>query len=401
MAKIAVYMTGGIALYKGIEVIRSLEKSGNQVRVAMTESATKLVSPVTLHALTHQPVLTTLWTQNDSPVPHVELADWSDYAVILPATANIIGKMAHGIADDAVSTTLLATAISKVVVVPAMNSNMWNNPAVQRNIKQLKNDGIKIIEPVTGLLAEGYQGKGRLPEPGEITSQLEAIISTQNSKQLPRKRVLITAGGTRERIDPVRFIGNRSSGKMGIALANAAADAGAMVDLVLGQITVPEPVNPRIKIYHVESTEEMQSAVTTLFPSANILIMAAAVADFRPVTIAKQKIKKVDGQEQLGISLVKTTDILKTVGAQKRSDQLVVGFAAETTDLLQNANKKLTNKNADLIIANNVAGANGAFGSDLDQITILQKNSEPIFWPKMTKVNVAVKLIQLLATKVK
>lgn len=400
MAKIAVYMTGGIALYKGIEVIRSLERDGHQVRVAMTESATKLVTPSTLHALTHHPVLTSLWNDNNSPVPHIELADWSDYAIVLPATANIIGKMAHGIADDAVSTTILATAVPKIVV-PAMNTNMWNNPAVQRNVAQLRQDGVTVLEPAVGMLAEGYRGKGRLPEPSEIISQLRSIINGSIRGSLLGKKVLITAGGTREAIDPVRFIGNRSSGKMGIAIAKAAADAGATVELVLGQISVPQPVNPRINIYQVESTEEMQAKVTELFPAADILIMAAAVADFRPEQVANQKIKKQDDQERLGLQLVKTTDILKTVAEKKRTDQLVVGFAAETTDLVQNANGKLRRKNADIIIANSVAGDNGAFGSDLNQVTILQLGTEPVQWSKMTKIEVAIKLIQLLATKIK
>ncbi|MBU9695944.1 bifunctional phosphopantothenoylcysteine decarboxylase/phosphopantothenate--cysteine ligase CoaBC [Limosilactobacillus portuensis] len=400
MAKIAVYMTGGIALYKGIEVIRALERDGHQVRVAMTESATNLVTPSTLHALTHYPVLTTLWNDNNSPVPHIELADWSDYAIVLPATANIIGKMANGIADDAVSTTLLATAVPKVVV-PAMNSNMWNNPAVQRNVAQLRIDGVTVIEPAVGMLAEGYRGKGRLPEPSEIISQLRSIINGSTRGSLRGKKVLITAGGTREAIDPVRFIGNRSSGKMGIAIAKAAADVGATVELVLGQISVPQPVHPRISIYRVESTEEMQTKVTELFPSADILIMAAAVADFRPAQVANQKIKKQDDQEQLELQLVKTTDILKTVAEKKRAEQLVVGFAAETADLIQNANKKLRSKNADIIIANSVAGDNGAFGSDLNQVTILQLGTEPVQWSKMKKIEVAIKLIQLLATKMK
>ena len=400
MAKIAVYMTGGIALYKGIEVIRSLERDGHQVRVAMTEAATKLVTPSTLHALTHHPVLTSLWNDNNSPVPHIELADWSDYAIVLPATANIIGKMAHGIADDAVSTSILATAVPKIVV-PAMNTNMWNNPAVQRNVAQLRQDGVTVLEPAVGMLAEGYRGKGRLPEPSEIISQLRSIINGSIRGSLLGKKVLITAGGTREPIDPVRFIGNRSSGKMGIAIAKAAADAGATVELVLGQISVPQPVNPRINIYRVESTEEMQAKVTELFPAADILIMAAAVADFRPAQVANQKIKKQDDQERLGLQLVKTTDILKTVAEKKRADQLVVGFAAETTDLVQNANSKLRRKNADIIIANSVAGDNGAFGSDLNQVTILQLGTEPVQWSKMKKIEVAIKLIQLLATKIK
>ncbi|KRM46303.1 phosphopantothenoylcysteine decarboxylase phosphopantothenate-cysteine ligase [Limosilactobacillus vaginalis DSM 5837 = ATCC 49540] len=319
---------------------------------------------------------------------------------MLPATANIIGKMANGIADDAVSTTLLATAAPKIVV-PAMNTNMWNNPAVQRNVAQLKQDGVTIIEPAVGMLAEGYRGKGRLPEPAEIISQLRSIIKSSITGILRGKKVLITAGGTREAIDPVRFIGNRSSGKMGIAIAKAAADAGATVELVLGQISIAQPVNPQISIYQVGSTEEMQKKVTELFPAADILIMAAAVADFRPARVANQKIKKQDDQEQLELQLVKTTDILKTVAEKKRADQFVVGFAAETADLVQNANKKLKSKNADMIIANSVAGNNGAFGSDLNQVTILQLGTEPVQWSRMTKTEVAIKLIQLLATKIK
>lgn len=308
--------------------------------------------------------------------------------------------MANGIADDAVSTTLLATAAPKIVV-PAMNTNMWNNPAVQRNVAQLRQDGVTIIEPAVGMLAEGYRGKGRLPEPAEIISQLRSIIKDSITGILRGKKVLITAGGTREAIDPVRFIGNRSSGKMGIAIAKAAADAGATVELVLGQISIAQPVNPQISIYQVGSTEEMQKKVTELFPAADILIMAAAVADFRPARVANQKIKKQDDQEQLELQLVKTTDILKTVAEKKRADQFVVGFAAETADLVQNANKKLKSKNADMIIANSVAGNNGAFGSDLNQVTILQLGTEPVQWSRMTKTEVAIKLIQLLATKIK
>lgn len=278
---------------------------------------------------------------------------------------------------------------------------MWNNPAVQRNVAQLRQDGVTIIEPAVGMLAEGYRGKGRLPEPAEIISQLRSIIKDSITGILRGKKVLITAGGTREAIDPVRFIGNRSSGKMGIAIAKAAADAGATVELVLGQISIAQPVNPQISIYQVGSTEEMQKKVTELFPAADILIMAAAVADFRPARVANQKIKKQDDQEQLELQLVKTTDILKTVAEKKRADQFVVGFAAETADLVQNANKKLKSKNADMIIANSVAGNNGAFGSDLNQVTILQLGTEPVQWSRMTKTEVAIKLIQLLATKIK
>lgn len=398
MANIAVYMTGGIAFYKGIEVIRQLERDGHQVRVAMTSAASKLVSPTAIYALTHQRVMTSLWDQQGSPVPHIELADWSDYAVVIPATANIIGKLANGIADDAVSTTLLATAAPKIVV-PAMNTNMWNNPAVQRNLQRLDKDGVKIIQPSTGMLAEGYRGKGRLPEPDEIMIQLNEIMN--RSLSLHGKRVLVTAGGTREAIDPVRFIGNRSSGKMGIALAKAAVQAGATVDLVVGQISVPVPQDKRIIIHRVESTAEMQASVEKLFPRADILIMAAAVADFRPQEQADQKIKKQADQDLLTLNLVKTTDILKTTAASKRPDQYVVGFAAETNELLKHANQKLFRKNADMIVANSVASDHGAFGSDVDQVTILEQGTAPSKWPEMPKQQVAKKLIQVISEKIK
>lgn len=399
MAKITVYMTGGIALYKGIEVIRQLEKDGHQVRVAMTSSATKLVSPNTLYALTHNPVLTNLWDQTNSPVPHIELADWTDYALVLPATANIIGKMANGIADDAVSTAILATSAPKIVV-PAMNTNMWENPAVQRNLTQLAQDGVTVIEPATGMLAEGYEGKGRLPEPAEIISQVESLVDSPLRNKLSGFKVLITAGGTREALDPVRFIGNRSSGKMGIAIAEAAARAGAQVELVLGQISVPAPRHPQIKIHQVESSEEMATMVEKIFPSTDLLIMAAAIADFRPVDVAEQKIKKRDGQSQLDLRLIQTKDILKTTAATKRPDQFVVGFAAETNDLLKNANKKLARKNADMIVANSVGGRENAFGSDVNRVTILQRDQAPLQWQTMGKDEVAKKLVELIASKI-
>lgn len=401
MAKIAVYMSGGIAIYKGIEVVRQLQKQGHEVRVAMTESATKLVSPVTLHALTHQPILTSLWSKEGEPVPHIELADWSGLALVVPATANIIAKMANGIADDAVSTALLATAAPKVVV-PAMNTNMWNNPAVQRNIQQIQADGTKIIFPETGMLAEGYSGKGRLPEPAAIFDQLKHLMSpATDSTLLKGKRVLITAGGTREPIDPVRFIGNRSSGKMGIALAKAAVDAGADVDLVVGQISVELPNDLRINISRVETSEELLKKTNELFAKADILIMAAAVADFRPAIVADKKIKKQADQDKTQLTLVKTTDILREMGQKKQPGQVIVGFAAETNDLLANANHKLASKNADMIVANGVGGANSAFASDQNEVTILRPDQEAVKLPRQSKTAVAQKLIQIIAKEMR
>lgn len=389
MAKITVYITGSIAAYKGVEVVRGLQKAGQVVRVVMTAAATKLVAPATLAALTKQPVLTSLWNSQD-PIPHIELADWTDLAVVVPASADIIAKMANGLADDAATTTLLATSAPKVVV-PAMNSHMWAAPATQRNLARLKQDGVTIIEPVQGRLAEGYAGKGRLPEPESIVTDLQALLTADGP--LSGSRVLITAGGTREAIDPVRFIGNRSSGKMGIALTKAALAAGATVTLVVGQVSVPLPQSPRLKIVPVESTTDLLTAVQREFKRADILLMAAAVADFKPLKPANQKVKKQVGKTDWQLALTETTDVLKTVAQQKTADQLVIGFAAETQNLLANAQQKLASKGADMIVANGVGGTNSAFGSDDDQVTILRPHQPADRWPVMSKKKVAERLL--------
>lgn len=395
MAKVTVYLTGSIAAYKGIEVVRGLQKKGHQVRVVMTAAACRLVAPATLAALTKQPVLTSLWNGND-PIPHIELADWTELALVVPASADILAKMAIGLADDAASTTLLATSAPKVVV-PAMNSHMWQAPATQRNLQQLQNDGVMVVAPVTGMLAEGYSGKGRMPEPAVIVDQVQALLG--QSAKLSGKRVVVTAGGTREPIDPVRFIGNRSSGKMGIAIARAAAAAGAQVTLITGQVSVPLPVSPQITNIKIESTEELLRAVQEGFASADALVMAAAVADYRPRRVAAQKVKKTADHDNWQLDLTETVDVLRTVARQKRPDQLVVGFAAETQQLLTNAQRKLAKKGADIIVANSVAGGQGAFGSDDNRVTLLQPGREPEEWPQMKKTVVAKRLVDVLASK--
>lgn len=393
------YLTGSVAAYKGIEVVRGLQKAGHEVKTVMTLAACKLVNPTTLAALTKQPVLTSLWKNDNTPIPHIELADWTQMVVVVPASADIIAKMATGIADDAASTTLLATAAPKVVV-PAMNSHMLAAPATQRNLKQLRCDGVHIISPVDGLLAEGYSGKGRLPEPAAIVEQVQSLLAPV-PQELAGKRVLITAGGTRENIDPVRFIGNRSSGKMGVALATAAAAAGAQVTLIVGQVSVELPDSPRIKIVPVESTEDLLAAVQGHFPKANALIMAAAVADYRPVKAAAEKVKKTAGHDEWAIKLVETPDVLRTVAKAKRPDQVVVGFAAETQHLLANAQRKLASKGADIIVANQVGGLNSAFASEDDQVTILTPDAAPDKWPRMSKDAVAQRIMKLLGQKLK
>ena len=389
MAKVAVYMTGGIAMYKAVQVVRNLEKAGHEVRVIMTKNAERFVTSNTLAALTKYPVLDDLWSkENEGSIPHVHLARWTELALVVPATANFIAKMANGIADDAASTTILATAAPKLVI-PAMNDQMWNNPATQRNLQFLKENQVQIMEPAVGMLAEGYAAKGRMPEPDQISAWVEDLL---NKKEILKgKTIVVTAGGTEEAIDPVRFIGNRSSGKMGIAIAQAAANMGAKVKLVYGNVTIPLPQNKNIELFPAPSSEDMLMQVKQEFNRSDILIMAAAVADWRMKKVADHKLKKQADQATLELTLVKTKDILREVAKQKNPDQVVVGFAAETNDLLRNAEKKLREKGADMIVANDVS--QNVFGSDKDKVTILRQNGTIEEWPEMSKKEIASKLL--------
>ena len=389
MAKVAVYMTGGIAMYKAVQVVRNLEKEGHEVRVIMTKNAERFVTSNTLAALTKYPVLDDLWSkENEGSIPHVHLARWTELALVVPATANFIAKMANGIADDAASTTILATAAPKLVI-PAMNDQMWNNPATQRNLQFLKEKQVQIMEPAVGMLAEGYAAKGRMPEPDQISAWVEDLL---NKKEILKgKTIVVTAGGTEEAIDPVRFIGNRSSGKMGIAIAQAAANMGAKVKLVYGNVTIPLPQNKNIELFPAPSSEDMLMQVKQEFNRSDILIMAAAVADWRMKKVADHKLKKQADQATLELTLVKTKDILREVAKQKNPDQVVVGFAAETNNLLKNAEKKLREKGADMIVANDVS--QNVFGSDKDKVTILRQNGTIEEWPEMSKKEIASKLL--------
>ena len=389
MAKVAVYMTGGIAMYKAVQVVRNLEKAGHEVRVIMTKNAERFVTSNTLAALTKYPVLDDLWSkENEGSIPHVHLARWTELALVVPATANFIAKMANGIADDAASTTILATAAPKLVI-PAMNDQMWNNPATQRNLQFLKENQVQIMEPAVGMLAEGYAAKGRMPEPDQISAWVEDLL---NKKEILKgKTIVVTAGGTEEAIDPVRFIGNRSSGKMGIAIAQAAANMGAKVKLVYGNVTIPLPQNKNIELFPAPSSEDMLMQVKQEFNRSDILIMAAAVADWRMKKVADHKLKKQADQATLELTLVKTKDILREVAKQKNPDQVVVGFAAETNDLLKNAEKKLREKGADMIVANDVS--QNVFGSDKDKVTILRQNGTIEEWPEMSKKEIASKFL--------
>lgn len=399
MAKIVVHITGSIAAFKAVTVVRMLQKAGHQVRVAMTKSATKLIGPATLASLTHYPVMTDLWEPpTKGQIPHIELADWADYSLVVPASADIIAKMANGIADDPVSTTLLATP-SPVVVVPAMNTHMWQQPATQRNVARLIQDGKVIMQPVHGKLAEGYVGDGRMPEPIDVVNFFNGVIHQSN--ELASKRIIISLGGTLSPIDPVRYIGNRSSGKMGWAIAQAAYHMGAQVDVVAGRTSISLPkLGDRMTIYRVQTTQDMYETINQLFDKSNALIMAAAVADFKVTNYADQKIKKVAGQEQINLQLEPNIDILKTFGEQKK-DQLTIGFAAETQDVIENAQQKLTSKHADLIIANDVSQSDTGFNADTNKVTILRPGYDPESWAQDTKQAIGVKLMQLVNSMLK
>ena len=382
--KVAVYVTGGIAAYKALLFVRLLIKEGAQVKVAMTQSACQFVSPLTFQVLTKEKVMVETFDENDSSVvQHIHFADWTELAIVIPATANTIAKIAHGIADNFVTSALLATTAPKVIV-PAMNEHMWENPATLRNCVQLQKDGVIMIEPSEGFLAEGYLGKGRLPEPEEVLLQIKEMnLFDQEEQPLLGKKVLITAGGTKERIDPVRYISNDSSGKMGYALAEDAVKKGAEVILISATTALPVPKS--VKIEYVESAREMQEKVLNHFSSVDIAIMVAAVSDYRVKEPATQKMKKTDDEDEITLTLVKNPDILKKLGSLKKEGQTVIGFAAETHQVIEFAKQKLVKKNADFIIANDVSDQSIGFGSDMHQVTILSKTGEEILLPKVSK----------------
>ncbi len=382
--KVAVYVTGGIAAYKALLFVRLLIKDGAQVKVAMTKSACQFVSPLTFQVLTKEKVMVDTFDENDpSVVQHIHFADWTELAIVIPATANTIAKMANGIADNFVTSALLATTAPKIIV-PAMNEHMWENPVTVRNCTQLKKDGVHFIEPAVGFLAEGYSGKGRLPEPEEVLRQIKELNLFDNEeKTLLGKKVLITAGGTKERIDPVRYISNDSSGKMGYALAEDAVKKGAEVVLISATTVLPVPNG--VKIEYVESAREMQEKVFEYFSETDIAVMVAAVSDYRVKEPATQKMKKTDDENEITLTLVKNPDILKQLGSLKKEGQTVIGFAAETHQVIEFAKQKLVKKNADFIIANDVSDQTIGFGSDMHQVTILSKNGDEILLPKVSK----------------
>lgn len=395
--KILFVITGGIAEYKVVEAVRYQVRAGNAVKVVMTKMAEEFVTPLTFATLTNEPVYDDFKSDLGKPVAHVALADWADQVVVAPATANFIAKMALGIADDFASTVVLASSAKKRVL-PAMNVNMWQNPAVQRNLTQLKADGVEILEPVVGELAEGYSGKGRFPSAEVVNQFISQPVSS--SQQLAGYKVVVTAGGTREAIDPVRFIGNRSSGKMGFALAQQAAAAGATVTLITGPTNLSLDTHSKIKRIDIEDVAELKAALDQELKNADVLIMAAAVSDYRVAKVSTHKLKKHDFKNGLQLELVENPDILATLD---RPDRLkyVVGFAAETDDLLENATGKMQRKGLNMVVANDVGNPEIGFNVDDNAVTILRPDQRAKVIAKQSKVKIAEAILKIVSEELK
>jgi phosphopantothenoylcysteine decarboxylase/phosphopantothenate--cysteine ligase len=389
--KVALGITGGIACYKAAEVLRGLQRAGCTVRVAMTKRACEFVQPLTFRALSGSHVIVDDYApDNPDPIAHITFSQSVDLLLITPATANIIAKFANGVADDFLSSTYLAST-APVLIAPAMNTTMWQHSATQRNLERLRGDGVHILEPDAGEMACGTIGPGRLSEPERIVAAaLDLLNQTSVARDLTGERVLITVGATREEIDPVRFISNRSSGRMGFALALAAKERGADVTVVAGATTVEPPAN--IALVHGHSAAEMRAAVLKEIPKASIFIAAAAVADYRPAARVANKIKKSD--EQLVLTLERTEDILGEVAANRHDKLLVIGFAAETHNVLDNARKKLRKKNLDLLVANDVTQNGAGFDTQTNVITILIRDSDgALELPMMSKYDAANRIL--------
>lgn len=385
-------VSGGIAVYKAVALTSKLTQAGANVKVMMTKSAQEFVPKLSFQVLSRNDVYTDTFDEKDSGVvAHIDLADWADLVIVAPATANVIGKMANGIADDMVTTTLLATE-APIWVAPAMNVHMIAHPAVVRNINQLYADGVRFIEPSEGYLACGYVGRGRLEEPERIVGHLTSFFAEKNTTLAGRK-VVVTAGATMEKLDPVRYFTNHSTGKMGFAVAETAARYGAEVVLVTSSTKLAVPHG--VQAVYIETAQEMYTEVMKHQDSADVFVMSAAVADYTPKVIHEHKIKKQPGD--YAIEMVRTKDILAEIGQNKKAEQVVIGFAAETQNVKENALKKLHAKNADLIVANNVAQIGAGFGVDTNQVTFYgQEDAEKVF-PLLSKQEVAREIIEQAA----
>ena len=381
-------VTGGIAAYKACDLCSRLVKAGAQVRVVMTKNACQFVSPLTFETLSSAPVVNDTFARPETwEVEHVALAKWADLFVVAPATANIMAKLACGIADDMLSTTLLATEAA-IMMAPAMNTGMWNNPATQKNLATLQARGVRFVGPDSGHLACGDSGAGRMSEPADILDAVERLLSVKHD--LEGLRVLVNAGPTRELIDPVRYISNFSSGKMGYAIAEAAAERGAEVTLVTGPVNLTPSANVQTVIA-VTSTEELRQAMLAHCAQADIMILAAAPADFAPVQAADQKIKK-QGDGQLTLVLRQNPDVAAELGREKRAGQILIGFAAETENTVENAAAKLAKKNLDMIVANDVTLPGAGFNHDTNIVTFVTKEGTEAL-PVMPKRQVADELL--------
>jgi phosphopantothenoylcysteine decarboxylase / phosphopantothenate---cysteine ligase len=389
---IALGVCGGIAAYKAVEVLRGFQRAGCVVRVAMTKRACEFVQPLTFRALSGSHVVVDDYApDNPDPIAHITFSQTTDLLVVAPATANMIAKFARGIADDFLSSTYLACT-APVLVAPAMNTTMWEHPATQRNLDQLRADGVHIMEPDAGEMACKTIGPGRLSEPDRIVVAALEILAASSKKDLTGERILITVGATREEIDPVRFISNRSSGRMGFALAEAALKRGAEVTVVRGVTTVEAPAG--VKVVRALSAEEMAQAVANEAGNASVFIGAAAIADYRPTARAGEKIKK--SQETLTLTLERTPDVLSQVAAARSNGMLVIGFAAETENIVENARQKLAGKNLDAIIANDVSRVDAGFDTTTNAVTIITKNGAPVELPVMSKREAANRVLDVI-----
>lgn len=392
---ILVGISGGIAAYKIPELIRSLVKSGAEVRVATTKNALEFVTELTLQTISGSRVYSDVFAAiNEHSTEHISLPDWCDAMIVAPATANVLGKMAAGIADDALTTTICScTARKPIVIAPAMNNKMWESPATQHAVQTIKGwANVQVIEPASGPLACGTEGKGRMPEIEVLQEALEYALA---EKSLAGKRILITAGGTREAIDPVRFVSNHSTGKMGVALAHSCARRGAEVTIVCGAMSAPI-VNPFRMIRRIDalSAQEMYEACRKEWPKTDTAILCAAVADFTPAEPAGEKIKKQPGQTEMNLRMVVTPDIARTLGESKKASQKLIGFALETHDEKKNALLKLERKRMDAIVLNSLRDEGAGFGTDTNRVTILSSNGNSIEVPLQSKSDIADKIIE-------
>jgi len=389
--RITLGVTGGVAAYKAAELVRRLQQEGFTVQVVMTRGAREFITPLTFAALTGQKVITDLFAESggeanlESAIEHIAVAQRTDLLLVAPATADILAKFARGIADDFLTTLYLAST-APVVVAPAMNVNMWNHPATQENVEMLRARGVKIVDPDEGYLACGMTGAGRLASQEQIVASVRETLHFR--RDLEGQTVLITAGPTCEDLDPVRYLTNRSSGKMGYAVAEAAARRGARVILVSGPTSLEAPAG--VERTSIRTAEEMQRAVQEKFPESSIAIFAAAVADYRPAQSFDQKIKR--DKQPLTLSLEATPDILATV-AKNKGDRLIVGFAAETERAAENARKKLTAKNADMIVANDVTAVGAGFDHDTNIVTLFARDGRDLPLPRMSKTEVAQRIL--------